>query len=351
MPVHGRSARRLLIVLLALPVVLAIYLSAGFRALAGLPRLLAVAFLGLPVIGFVYADEARRRAPAGLRQGLEHMPVPRATPLRSALVMAMAVALLATSASATPAVAAKPATPAEAMIQAARAYVGKPYRLGTEGPRLFDCSGLIFRAFADIGALPRIGGGRAKAVTYMRWFEARGLATKRDGERGDLVVWGDGLHIGIYLGNGKVISALADQGVAVHGLHSISLKFTTFLKVSWKAGDGKRSKPERPADEDKPKNRGGGSGGEEAGTDSQPELTDAEEVGDGSTLTGLATGTMNLRREHDPQARIVGWVDRGSRFTITGTGRSPSGALWYSIELRNGKSGWVYSRWVTPLAD
>ena len=39
----------------------------------------------------------------------------------------------------------------ENVIAAARQYVGVPYRVGSEGPALFDCSGLVFRAFSDAG--------------------------------------------------------------------------------------------------------------------------------------------------------------------------------------------------------
>ena len=346
MSVHGRSARRrLLIVTLAVPVVVAVYLTALLGRVAALPRLFIVALLGAPVIGSVYIEEAYRRAPDGVRRALAAMPAPRVSPLKAAAVMGLTVALLATSAPTAPVSAAKPA---EAMIQAARAYLGSPYVFGAEGPNRFDCSGLIFRAFADIGQLQRIGGGRAKAVTYMRWFVARGMASKNDGQRGDLVVWGDGKHIGIYLGKGKVISALEDQGVAVHGLHAISLKFTTFLKVSWKgrAGNGgvAGGRDEPDPKKDKNKNNDG------RATDVPTEPSDVTS-GDVETARGVATGTLNLRRGHDPSERVIGWVSKGSRFTITGTGHSPSGALWYSVEMDNGKSGWVYSRWVNPLGE
>jgi uncharacterized protein YgiM (DUF1202 family) len=60
---------------------------------------------------------------------------------------------------------------------------------------------------------------------------------------------------------------------------------------------------------------------------------------------------MNLRQAADPDARIIGWVSRGTTFTILGTGNSPSGALWYEVKTRSGKSGWIYSRWVRPLED
>jgi cell wall-associated NlpC family hydrolase len=93
--------------------------------------------------------------------------------------------------------AAPDADPAEAVLVAAERYVGVPYRLGREGPDLIDCSGLVFRAFADVGQLSLIGGIRRRAVSYMRWFQARGLMTTNEAEasRGDLVIYDDGSHI------------------------------------------------------------------------------------------------------------------------------------------------------------
>ena len=59
--------------------------------------------------------------------------------------------------------------------------------------------------FADAGELPRIGGMRLLARGYLRWFSSRGLFTKNEAEAqpGDLVVWNNGEHIGIYLGDGQ----------------------------------------------------------------------------------------------------------------------------------------------------
>jgi cell wall-associated NlpC family hydrolase len=348
MSVHGRSARRALIVALAVPIIAAVYLATLITRLASLPRLFLVAVLGAPVIGAVYAEEAYRHAPDGLRRGLELIPTPRITPLKAAAVMGLAVALLMTSAPAAPAEA---AGPREAVIDIAQSYLGTPYRLGAEGPAVVDCSGLIFRVFADTGQLHMVGGNRKRAVGYLRWFTRRGMASKTNGEKGDLVVWGGGKHIGIYLGDGKVISALLDQGVTVHGLHNISYKFTTFLKVNWKL---------RPAEREKPGDNEGRSrkkkDKERDGVDrpnAEPAAEEAEEATASESLSmrGVATGTLNLRRGHDPEERVIGWVSKGSRFTITGTGHSPSGALWYSIEMHNGKTGWVYSRWVEPLDD
>jgi cell wall-associated NlpC family hydrolase len=126
----------------------------------------------------------------------------------------------------------------EAVIAAARAYLGTPYRVGTEGPDTVDCSGLVFRAFANAGEAGQIGGSRLRAAGYLRWFAAHNLLTTdpAEAERGDLVIYGNGEHIGIYLGDGRVISAVV-SGVTVHSLNGISIAPTGFLAVDW---SGKR---------------------------------------------------------------------------------------------------------------
>lgn len=132
---------------------------------------------------------------------------------------------------------------AEAVIVAALQYVGRPYRLGTEGPDLFDCSGLVFRSFADAGELSQIGGARMTAARYRNWFASRGMFTLAEAEAqpGDLVMFGGGEHIGIYLGDRQVLSALL-TGVTVHPLDGISIEVTGFLKVDW-SGKRKKSPP------------------------------------------------------------------------------------------------------------
>jgi len=138
---------------------------------------------------------------------------------------------------------------ADAMIEAARQYIGRPYRLGTEGPDSFDCSGLVFRSFADAGELSQIGGSRRLAAAYRRWFASKGLFTADEGEarRGDLVMYGGGEHIGIFLGDRKVLSALV-TGVTVHSLDGISVEVTGFLKVDW-SGKREQSSPDINTDQ------------------------------------------------------------------------------------------------------
>ena len=122
----------------------------------------------------------------------------------------------------------------EAVIAAALAYRGTAYRVGTEGPDTIDCSGLVFRAFSNAAELNQVGGARLRAAGYQRWFAARNLLTTdpAEAERGDLVIFGNGVHIGIYLGDGRVISALV-TGVTVHSLTGITIPPTGFLAVDW----------------------------------------------------------------------------------------------------------------------
>ena len=119
-------------------------------------------------------------------------------------------------------------------------YLGDRFQIGAEGPKEFDCSGLVYRAFSDAGELPRIGGMRLRAAGYMQYFVSRGRFTKDESQaqRGDLVIYDNGVHIGIYLGDGKVISALINPwGVSIHSLHGIHLPVSYFLHVNWGGGD------------------------------------------------------------------------------------------------------------------
>lgn len=322
MPVE-RPLRRLLIFSLALPVFGIVYATALVARLWALVRPPLATVLGATVIGSVYAEVAWSHAPA---------PV-RVAPIRAAAVMALALVMLTAGLPAAPTRAANPLAQA---LDTAHQYIGTPYKLGAERSDLVDCSGLIYRIFADIGELPRIGGRRMRAMGYYRWFAARGLATTDKGEPGDLVVYKKPNHIGVYLGDGRVLSALV-TGVKIHALKGINARFIAFLKVNYNVGDPEPTSGETPS---------GGKGGKGKGNKpSDPGQTDSE----GAAPRGFAIGTMNLRADADPRARIVGWISRGTTFTVLGKGTSPSGAEWWNVRARNGREGWVYSRWARTL--
>ncbi|MEV6423464.1 NlpC/P60 family protein [Streptomyces sp. NPDC051662] len=79
----------------------------------------------------------------------------------------------------------------------ARTQLGKPYVWGGTGPRGYDCSGLVMRAWEKAGVeLPRTTWGQVKA----------GKATTRAGLMpGDLIISNNGGHVQLYIGDGKVI--------------------------------------------------------------------------------------------------------------------------------------------------
>ena len=91
------------------------------------------------------------------------------------------------------------------VIEAASAYLGVPYRWGGTDPSTgLDCSGFVQRAFADVGVgLPRVSADQARA--------GEAVPSLDQARPGDLVYWsGQGRranHIGIYLGDGKMMHA------------------------------------------------------------------------------------------------------------------------------------------------
>lgn len=85
----------------------------------------------------------------------------------------------------------------DAVVRYALAQVGKPYRMGADGPGAFDCSGLTMMAYARVGIrLPHSSGGQAGRARRVSRAAAR---------PGDLVV--GSRHVGIYLGGGWMVDA------------------------------------------------------------------------------------------------------------------------------------------------
>jgi len=88
------------------------------------------------------------------------------------------------------------------VVSDAAQYLGVPYQWGGTDPATgLDCSGFVQRVYADLGiSLPRVAADQAQAGVP--------VASLADAQPGDLVTFGSPAdHIGIYVGNGKMIDA------------------------------------------------------------------------------------------------------------------------------------------------
>ena len=98
------------------------------------------------------------------------------------------------------------------ILNDALSYIGIPYVYGGIDRSGFDCSGLVYRVFKDHGIdLPR-------TVTGM---ESVGIEVLyEDLQPGDLLIFYDPKHVGIYIGNGRFIhsSSYRNRGVVISSL-------------------------------------------------------------------------------------------------------------------------------------
>lgn len=149
---------------------------------------------------------------------------------RATLIAVFSSLLLVTAAPTGAPVAQATSGAASSIVAQARRHLGARYQAGSTGPSSFDCSGLVYRVFSDARLLSKIGGLRSSAGLYA-WFHSRGLANRSSPQVGDLVVYGFSgrvSHVGIYIGGGKVISALT-SGVSIHGTMAVNKPFIAYL--------------------------------------------------------------------------------------------------------------------------
>ncbi|GAA1823545.1 hypothetical protein GCM10009682_49770 [Luedemannella flava] len=88
------------------------------------------------------------------------------------------------------------------VVNAAKKYLGVPYVFGGTDPATgLDCSGLVQRAYRDLGIeLPRIAADQAREGTR--------VADLNHAKPGDLLAFNSPVdHIAIYVGDGKMIAA------------------------------------------------------------------------------------------------------------------------------------------------
>src|SRR3989304_1649823 len=88
----------------------------------------------------------------------------------------------------------------------------------------------------------RLGGTKAGgAMANWNGFKREGLATGpaslADAKAGDLLIWGGGAHMGIYIGNNGAISTLINPyGVTIHKVNKITHRLTAVLHVRMSRG-------------------------------------------------------------------------------------------------------------------
>ena len=106
-----------------------------------------------------------------------------------------------------------PSSARAAIVNYAKAQVGKAYIWGGEGPNGFDCSGLVLKAYQQAGIyLPHYSGSQI----------ARGHRISLDEiQPGDLLAKPGGGHIAIYVGNGQIVEAANPRaGVRLTSIYS-----------------------------------------------------------------------------------------------------------------------------------
>lgn len=91
---------------------------------------------------------------------------------------------------------------AAAIVNFARAQVGKAYVMGGTGPSSFDCSGLVQAAYRQAGiSLPRMSQAQSSAGTSVSLSAL---------QPGDILYWGakgSAYHVAVYVGGGKFVGA------------------------------------------------------------------------------------------------------------------------------------------------
>jgi hypothetical protein len=122
---------------------------------------------------------------------------------------------------------------AGAAIAFAQQQLGKPYLWGGTGPDMFDCSGLMLRAFQSAGIiLPR---------TAAEQFNAGQHLAVADAQPGDLLFWAtnpqapDSIHhVALYLGGGQILEA-PTTGIPVR-IRAVSLTENELVPLATRPG-------------------------------------------------------------------------------------------------------------------
>jgi NlpC/P60 family protein/SH3 domain-containing protein len=262
------------------------------------------------------------------------------TRLRAAAFAAFLSVLVVTTGAPAPVAA---STGADSVFALAKAQLGDPWVHGAIGPRAFDCSGLVYYVFRQTGNLSRIGNRRMSGYGYLSYFRARGLTSRTSGRPGDLVVWGGGSHIGIYLGNGKAISTLT-SGVRIHGVYAVTARFTAFLHTGFST-----SAPTPPvAPPVAPPVTPPVTPPATPPTDPASQEPSVPAIRAITSSVRRTTGNLNLRRRPGVGWRILRVLPKGTMLTVLRSGHDVRGRVWYKVQIASGITGWVASWYTRP---
>lgn len=196
--------------------------------------------------------------------------------------------------------------PASAVVVAfARSHLRASYRHSATGPSSFDCSGLMWRVFKEAGLGTKVTSRSARGI-YVS-YRARHLASRTNPQVGDLIVWGQGSHVGVYIGHGYAISALVN-GVRVHRVRAMFTPFTaylhthlsTVLEPAWELQLAKHARSARHT-----------------------------------------TRSTFLRVAANASAATDGAIRAGVRFVVVGRHRDGAGRLWLKALTFTGRTGWI----------
>jgi NlpC/P60 family/Bacterial SH3 domain len=239
--------------------------------------------------------------------------------LRALTTAALAAAAVLAVTASPVAAASQPATvtasAADTVVHIAEAQRGKRYVLGAAGPHAFDCSGLVLYSYRTAGVGGRLGGGHS-GYAMLAWGRAHHLVSRSRPQVGDVVIYGGGAHAAIYVGAGRVISALNPaQGIRVTGLHSLHLPVTGYIHTQLGRLAAKVAKP--------------ASGGTVAATSA---------AGTEATLVRTRFA-VHLRAGASTATAVLATVPAGAQLRVIGSAVRAA-KPWDHVVYR-GRSGWV----------
>lgn len=109
---------------------------------------------------------------------------------------------------------------ADALIDFALTQLGKPYVRGGKGPKTFDCSGFVYYCLNKVGH-------KINYMTSTAWRSANypTINNFKDVKKGDILCFNG--HVGIYMGNGKMVDASSSNGKIVTRSNIFSSSYWT----------------------------------------------------------------------------------------------------------------------------